>query len=250
MRACQTTQTVLVLVAAMALAERAAAGETTAGIGTLRPGEMYSGLPAVSSTAPWIPLPGSFEAQAGDDGNGFQDWLWEYDLGGGLYAGLSGSYLWWMDRKVTFDTGDVRLSDTVGVTGEVGIRFNKFISLQASVTWLPDMYEEQDTGPMSGVDGHDGWMGGPAVLLHYPLWRFLPYVGAGGGAFERPESRGTDLGPMVFGEAGFRFFLNDYVAINADVKYVWAFLEDSASEDTADSIVGSIGLVLNLPFGM
>jgi hypothetical protein len=247
MRGNQTTLTVLVFVAAMAFSARAAAGEAAAGIGALRPGDMFSGAPAVREPGPSFPLPGTFGAQSSDEGGGLQDWVWKYELGAGAYASLSGTYLWWMDRTLNFDTGAFRLDDSDGLTGEIGIRINRFLSLQGSLSWFPDMYQGTATGP--NRKDQDGWMGGPAVLFHWPLWRLLPFVGVGGGAFERPERDGTDLGPMVFAEGGIRFFLNDYVAITADVKYVWVFLEDEADEETAGAFVGSIGLMLNLPLG-
>jgi hypothetical protein len=214
----------------------------------LDPGSLYMDDGGIGFLSSGLTIPvtlGATEAGASEE---VDEWVWNYELTSALYFRLSGSYFDWRDENVPFDTGVFRLEDGLGVSGALGYRFWKIASFEVGGSWFPELFSKEDTGLPGNANDRDGGSVTAAILVHYPIWRFLPYVGGGGGGMELPEKAGTSFGPTTFVQGGLLFFIHEYVAISGDVKYHWGFIDD-ARDDTVEALIYSLGLQFNLPLG-
>jgi hypothetical protein len=238
-------RSIAILALALSAPPLAVAGEFR-----LEPGSLFDDGGAAGWTllSPGLMVPATLGSQESGASEEFEDWVWNYELTSALYLRLSAAYLDWSDETILFDTGIFRLENGAGLSGAIGYRIWKIASFEVGGSWFPDLYSAEDTGLPGNTQDNDGGTATASLLVHYPIWRFLPYVGGGGGVMELPANDGTELDPTVFAQGGLLFFVLEYVAISVDVKYHWGFIEDSRDE-TVDALIYSLGLQFNLPLG-
>lgn len=208
--------------------------------------ESWQEIPAFSLASAYAPEPiDAGEADAGDKAS-LMDRFLDFETPHGLYLGISGARFQWRQDSVRFDDGTVfPLEDDSGVGFAMGFRVNDLLSLELNGSWFPELYPKED--PLfAAALGEDGGHLGGAALLHYPLWRFLPYAGGGAGIMEVPDQEGTDIGFAPFFQGGVLFFLHKYLSVTADVKHLWGFV-DNSQDHTAEALVYSFGIQVNVP---
>jgi hypothetical protein len=197
--------------------------------------------------------PQAASPEAEEEGKGyFSGWKVPHSL----YMSVSGGSFEWQKSSVSFhesdpwgeETSESNFRDGEGVCGVIGVRFMDYVSLQLDFGIFPHLFPETEL--FEDALGEDGGYIGLAPLLHFPIYRFLPYVGAGAGIMEVPDVSGTRIGFAPWVQGGILFFpfpfpVLEYFALSADVKYLWGFL-DHSDDPTIGAVVYSFGVQVTL----
>jgi len=116
----------------------------------------------------------------------------------------------------------------------IGYNFDKHWGAEAVFNFVESEFERSGGDLDAYIYRLDG-------LYHFmPSQKIVPYIGAGVGLISADRERGsTDNDPMVNYGGGLKFFLNEAVALRADVRHLISF------DDTYNDLVYTIGLSFN-----
>jgi outer membrane beta-barrel protein len=133
----------------------------------------------------------------------------------------------------------------------LGYNFSDHWAFELTGSVVPD--STAITDPASGILSPQKWNIYGArgdILLHLlPDKRFVPYLAAGGGGlFLNPRQGDLALETMVDYGGGFKFFLNDYLALRIDVRHIFDLVDKDLvkNRDMFNNLACTAGLTFQM----
>ena len=135
----------------------------------------------------------------------------------------------------------------------IGYNLSEHWALEATYSAVPEA-KTTNTNQVGGLPGVEKKLTVHEVrgdiLYHFlPAGRFVPYVAAGAGwIFLVPEKGGTDDDILVDYGVGFKYFLNDRVALRADVRHIFdiTYHDDVRPQDYYNNFMYTAGVTFQL----
>lgn len=131
-----------------------------------------------------------------------------------------------------FFEGNQNDKNAVTFGARAGYNFTKHWGAEGFLTYAPTDFQDTNTRNNVYVAGIEG------LYYFFPDGRFVPFVAVGAGAFHYSDNR-TGLVPTNFAAdygIGAKLYLNDYIALRADVRHVMPF------NDRYNDLLATIGI--------